>query len=84
MKKACDDSEYGKTLDQVCSGHLSNMDKRTRYNCVACSPLNGIKLAEHCKQLVVKEEIAVYTICGILLILVLLALGLATLWRCKD
>ena len=83
MEDACGEAKDRKDLEKVCLGDLSNLDKFTRHNCQMCSPLNGVMLAQHCRQLVTKEQIAVYTVCGMCMLLILLALGLVALrrWR---
>ena len=83
MEKACDQNEYGKKPEKVCSDNLTNMDKLTRQNCRMCSPINPQMLAEHCRQLVIKEKVALYTVCGMAFLLALVAMGLVALrrWR---
>ena len=83
MTKACDQNEYGKKPDKVCSDNLTSVDKLTRQNCKMCSPINPQMLAEHCRQLVNKEQVAIFTVCGMAVLLVLIALGLVALrrWR---
>ena len=83
MKEACGDTQQLNELLKLCSGDLSNEDRLTRDRCAMCSPLDRAMLEEHCKQLVAREQTAVYTVCGMFLALVLAALGLAALrrWR---
>ena len=84
MKKACDQNEYGKKPEKVCSDNLTNMDKLTRQNCRMCSPINPQMLAEHCRQLVIKEKVALYTVCGMAFLLALVAMGLVALRRWRQ
>ena len=81
MQKACDQIEYGKIPDRNCSNNLTNMDKLMRQNCKMCSPINLQMLTEHCEELVIKEQAILYTVCGMAVLLILVALGLLALRR---
>ena len=81
MRDACGDTKDRRDLEKVCRGDLSNLDRVTRHNCRMCLPPNKKMLAQHCRQSVTKEQIAIYTVCGMFVFLVLSAIGLVMLQR---